>query len=264
MIKFEGDTILVTGASRGIGAATAAVLLAAGANVVGSFAHAPGTLLSLADTYGPDRVLAVQSDLGKSGAGFRLFEAALGFDGKIDGLVNNAGIMPSTPHTVGEQQWLEDWASVMAVNVQAVADLSKAAINHFEARAAENPVAKGAKIGAKGRIVTVASRAAFRGDSPDMMHYAASKGALVAMMRTIARGFAGEGIYAYLIAPGWVKTDMASVAYEPGNEHMLKEIPIGDAAPPEEIGNMIAFLLSGLADHSTGATFDINGASYVR
>ncbi|MEX0299442.1 MAG: SDR family NAD(P)-dependent oxidoreductase, partial [Kordiimonas sp.] len=111
---------------------------------------------------------------------------------------------------------------------------------------------------------TVASRAAFRGDSSDMMHYAASKGAVVAMMRTIARAFARDGIYAYLIAPGWVKTDMASVAYEPGNEHMLQEVPMGDAAPPEEIGNMIAFLLSGLVNHATGATFDINGASYVR
>ncbi len=257
MIHFQGETILVTGASRGIGAATTAVLLAAGANVVGSYAHAPGTLVSQQEEYGEDRLKIIQSDLGGKGAGFRLFEASLGFKGRIDGLVNNAGIMPSTPHTVGEDQWLEDWASVMAVNVQAVADLSKAALNHFESHARSQKTAKG-------RIVTIASRAAFRGDSPDMMHYAASKGALVAMMRTIARGFAQDGIYAYLIAPGWVKTDMASVAYEPGNEHMLKEIPIGDAAPPEEIGNMVAFLLSGLADHATGATFDINGASYVR
>lgn len=252
MIQFDGETFLVTGASRGIGAATARILLAAGANVVGSYAHKIGALETLADEYGTDRVLAVRSDLSEIGAGFRLFEAALGFKGSIEGVINNAGVMPSTPHTVGESQWHADWATVMAVNVQAVADLSNAAINHFEARES------------KGRIVTVASRAAFRGDSTDMMHYAASKGAVVSMMRSIARGFARNGIYAYLIAPGWVKTDMASVAYEPGNEHMLKEIPMGDAAPPEEIGNMIAFLLSGLVDHATGATFDINGASYVR
>jgi len=252
MIKFDGETFIVTGASRGIGAAIARILLSSGANIIGSYVTKSGALSGLAEEYGPERVLAVRRDLSESGAGFRLFEEALAFKGRINGIVNNAGIMPSTPHTVGEDKWHNDWAQVMAVNVQAVADLSKAAINHFEIEAT------------KGRIVTITSRAAFRGDSTDMMHYAASKGALVSMMRTIARGFAGNGIYAYLIAPGWVKTDMASVAYEPGNEHMLREIPMGDAAPPEEIGNMVAFLLSGLVDHATGATFDVNGASYVR
>jgi len=252
MIKFSGETFLITGASRGIGAATTRILLQAGAHVVGSYAHSPGSLSTLQQEFGAEKLHILQSDLGDVGAAFRLFEEALDFSPSIEGIINNAGIMPSTPHTVSEDVWLRDWAHVMTVNVQAVADLSKAAINHFEKR------------GGVGRIVTVASRAAFRGDTADMMHYAASKGALVSMMRTIARAFARDGIYAYLIAPGWVKTDMAAVAYEPGNEYMLKEVPMGDAAPPEEIGNMIAFLLSGLANHATGATFDINGASYVR
>jgi NAD(P)-dependent dehydrogenase (short-subunit alcohol dehydrogenase family) len=71
-------------------------------------------------------------------------------------------------------------------------------------------------------------------------------------------------VLAFLVAPGWVKTDMASVIYEAGNEAALAEIPMGDAAPPEQVANMIVFLLSGRVDHATGATFDINGASYVR
>ena len=83
-------------------------------------------------------------------------------------------------------------------------------------------------------------------------------------MRSIARGYAADRILAFLVAPGWVATEMASVIYEPGNESALAEIPMGEAAPPEEVANMIAFLLSGNVDHSTGATFDINGASYVR
>ncbi|WP_262694778.1 SDR family NAD(P)-dependent oxidoreductase [Kordiimonas aquimaris] len=257
MISFDGQTFLVTGASRGIGAAAASILLKAGANVVGSYATSPGALAVLAEEFGSDRIVAVQADLGENDAGFRLWNEAMDFKGNIDGLVNNAGIMPSTAHDTDNQTWTADWANVMAVNVQAVADLCKAAIMHFETMRRQNDTATG-------RIITVASRAAFRGDSSDAIHYAASKGAVVAMMRSIARAFAKDGIYAYLIAPGWVKTDMAAVAYEPGNEHMLKEIPIGDAAPPEEIGNMIAFLLSGLIDHATGATFDINGASYVR
>ncbi len=257
MINFSNQTFLVTGASRGIGAAVARILLTAGANIVGSYATHAGALEKLEAEFGSNRILAVQSDLSEKNAAFDLWEKATTFKGRLDGLVNNAGIMPSTPHTCSNEIWHQDWQRVMAVNVQAVADLCKSAIQHFEHQQATNT-------NFKGRIVTIASRAAFRGDTSDAMHYAASKGATVALMRSIARAFAGNGIYAYLIAPGWVKTDMASVAYEAGNEHMLKEIPIGDAAPPEEIGNMIAFLLSGLIDHATGATFDINGASYIR
>jgi NAD(P)-dependent dehydrogenase (short-subunit alcohol dehydrogenase family) len=132
-----------------------------------------------------------------------------------------------------------------------VADLCREAVLYFKTRGG-------------GRIVTVASRAAFRGDGIDYLHYAASKGALVGLMRSIARGYAAERILAFLVAPGWVDTDMASILQEPGNEAALAEIPMGAAAPPGEVGNMIVFLLSGLVDHSTGATFDINGASYVR
>ena len=252
MINLENQTILVTGASRGIGAATARILLDAGANVIGSYAHAPGALEALQGEYGDSRLLVTKAELGGAGAATTLWQQALAFKGDITGLVNNAGIMPDTPIDCADEKWAADWAHMMAVNVQAVADLCRAAILHYKAR------------GGAGRIVSVASRAAFRGDGPDFMHYAASKGAVVSLMRSIARAYAREGIYGFLIAPGWVKTDMAAVAYEPGNEWMLDEIPMGEAAPPENIGNMIAFLLSGLCDHSTGATFDINGASYVR
>ncbi len=250
MINLHGQTILVTGASRGIGAAAAGVLLAAGANVVGSYARAPGKLTELQAEYGGERLLVVQSDLGNAGSGAALWAEAEAFKGRIHGVVNNAGVMPETAITASDEAWADDWAHVMAVNVQAVADLCRAAILHFKAKQG-------------GRIVTISSRAAFRGDGPDFMHYAASKGAVVSLMRSIARAYAGEGIYGFTIAPGWVKTDMAAVAYEPGNEGMLKEIPMGGAAPPENIANMVAFLLSGLIDHATGGTFDINGASYV-
>lgn len=250
MISFKGQTILVTGASRGIGAATARILLAAGANVVGSYNRNAGALADLEAEFGADRILPVRADLGAHGAAKSLWRDARAFKGSLNGLVNNAGIMPETPLSSDDATWHADWAQVMAVNVQAVADLCREAICDF---------GEGG-----GRIVTIASRASFRGDGPDYLHYAASKGAVVSLMRSIARGFAGQGVYAFLIAPGWVKTDMAAVAFEPGNEYMLKEVPMGDAAPPEEIGNMVAFFLSGLVDHATGTTVDINGASYVR
>lgn len=257
MISFTNQTFLVTGASRGIGAATAKILLSAGANVVGSYASGIGELAKLAKEFGDDRIMAIQVDLGEKNAGFKLWEQALAFKGVLNGLVNNAGIGPQTPHTADNATWHTDWQKTMAVNVQAVADLCKAAVMYFQDQRTQDPAHTG-------RIVTVASRAAFRGDNADSLHYAASKGAVVALMRSIARAFAKDGIYAYIIAPGWVDTDMASITKMPGNDYMLKEIPIGDAAPPQEIGNMIAFLLSGLVDHATGATFDINGASYVR
>jgi NAD(P)-dependent dehydrogenase (short-subunit alcohol dehydrogenase family) len=253
MISFNNQTILVTGASRGIGAATARILLEGGANVVGSFNSSPGVLRALEEEYGSDRLLPVRADLGAYGAAKALWREALAFKGGITGLVNNAGIMPETPIDSDDATWHADWAQVMAVNVQAVADLTREAVKAF--REAEQ---------GGGRIVTIASRASFRGDGPDYLHYAASKGAVVSLMRSVARAYAGQGIYAFLIAPGWVKTDMAAVAFEPGNEWMLKEVPMGDAAPPENIGNMAAFFLAGLADHATGTTVDINGASYVR
>ena len=251
MLTLTDQTILITGASRGIGAATAKIALDAGATVVGSYKRSPGALETLSAEYEPGRVHAIEADLARAGAGAALWRNALQRTGKIEGLVNNAGIAPATRLGGNIGDWQRDWAEVLAVNTQAVADLCREAILYFKPRGG-------------GRIVTVASRAAFRGDTVDYLHYAASKGAVVSLMRSIARGYAADGILAFLVAPGWVDTDMASVIHEPGNESALAEIPLGAAAPPEEVGNMIVFLLSGMVDHSTGATFDINGASYVR
>lgn len=251
MLSLDGQTILITGASRGIGAATARVALEAGAAVAGSFNRAPGALDELADTYGGDRVIALPGDLSLEGAGAALWRQALAAAGAIHGLVNNAGIAPETALTAADDVWHRDWTRVLAVNTRAVADLCREAIRYFQSQGG-------------GRIVNVASRAAFRGDRVHGLHYAASKGAVVALTRSIARGYARDGILAFIVAPGWVKTEMASIIYEPGHESAIAEIPLGDAAPPEQVANMIVFLLSGLVDHATGGTFDINGASYVR
>lgn len=253
MISLEGQVVLVTGASRGIGAATAEAALRAGATVVGSYRNAEGALAALRDEHG-GRVHAIRCDLARPRAGAALWQQALDAAGRIDGLVNNAGIAPMSGIDDPDETWYRDWAEVLAVNTQAVADLCREAVRRFRETGG-------------GRIVNVASRAAFRGDTPDGLHYAASKGAVVALTRSIARAWARDGVLAFIVAPGWVKTDMASVIYEGGHagyESALAEIPMGDAAPPEQVANMIVFLLSGLVDHATGGTFDINGASYVR
>ncbi len=248
-MTLAGQRILVTGASRGIGASIAHGLLEGGAEVIGTYAKAPGELDHLLNLH-PNMLRTVQTDFRELGAGTRLLEYAVSHYGALDGVVNNAGLMVPTPLDATDQQWAQDWATTLQVNVQAVADICRAFLKQ-----------KG--VSTK-RLVNVASRAAFRGDAMDYMHYAASKGAVVSLTRTIARGAAKEGVRAFTIAPGWVKTDMAAVAYEPGNEWMFDEIPVGDAAPPSDIGNLVAFLLSGKCDNSTGATFDVNGASYVR
>ena len=241
--------VLVTGASRGIGAAIARVLLEAGARVALHWHTAPLAAEELVSAF-PDRAIALRADLADPRAVSRLWEEADSWAGGLDSLVNNAAVMPYSAPEDEEERWRADWERAWRVNVRAVADLSRLAILAFKGRGG-------------GRIVTVASRAAFRGDLPDAMHYAASKGAVVALTRSIAKGYARDGIYAFLIAPGWVKTERVLPRItDPANRHMLAEIPMGDAAPPEEIGHVAAFLLSGLVDHATGTTFDINGASY--
>ena len=148
--------------------------------------------------------------------------------------------------------WAEVWARTLRVNLVAAAHLCREAVRHFRERGG-------------GAIVNVASRAAFRGDAPDYTHYAASKAGMVALTRTIARGFGAENITAFVVAPGFVRTDMAEDYFrDHGEEAVVGEIPLGEMARPEDVANVVVFLASGLARHATGATIDVNGASYVR
>ena len=150
------------------------------------------------------------------------------------------------------EQWRETWLRVLQVNLLAPADLCRAAIQHFR------------DIGG-GKIINVASRAAFRGEALDQMPYGASKGALVALTKTIARGFASDGVLAFGIAPGFTNTEMVSQTLDAAAiTRVTSDIPLGEMVPPEEIGALAAFLCGDQAHHLTGATFDINGASYVR
>ena len=116
-----------------------------------------------------------------------------------------------------------------------------------------------------GKIINVASRAAFRGEAPDQMPYGASKGALVTLTKTIARGFAADGVLAFCIAPGFTNTEMVSDSMDQeAIAKVVSDIPLGDMVAPEEIGALSAFLCGDHVRHMTGATVDVNGASYVR
>ena len=168
-------------------------------------------------------------------------------------LVNNAGIYE--PVSIGEstETWHDRWQRTMQINLQAAADLCRLAVAHFRSRAGG------------GRIVNVASRAAHRGDSPEHWHYAASKAGLIAVTKTIARGYAAEEIYAFAVAPGFTMTGMAEdYLTSRGGEKVLAEIPLRRVNDAEEVANVVGYRALRAPAAMTGAVLDINGASYVR
>lgn len=256
MLNLTGKVILVTGASRGIGAAAARVLAQSGAQVIVHYGQNAAQAQELVREIGSGQAIAIGADLTQPGRAVALFREAVAWRGRVDVLVNNAGMFTSTRVDDPLQQWTELWAQTLQVNLVAAADLCREAILHFRTRSESEE--------GGGIIINVASRAAFRGDQPEAMHYAASKGGMISLTKSIARGFAREGILAYAIAPGWVHTDMADEYIRAHAADIARDIPLGQAAPPEDIAHTIAFLASGLAKHMTGATLDINGASYVR
>jgi Dehydrogenases with different specificities (related to short-chain alcohol dehydrogenases) len=141
----------------------------------------------------------------------------------------------------------------MHVNLRAPELLSRHALQHFQSRSPSG-----------GRIISVASRAAFRGDTPDYITYAASKAGLVALTRSIARGFGDDGVKAFTVAPGFTRTDMAQdFIDEYGEEHATKDLALNELTEPADVAPVIVFLASGQADHTTGTTIDVNAGSYV-
>jgi NAD(P)-dependent dehydrogenase (short-subunit alcohol dehydrogenase family) len=171
---------------------------------------------------------------------------------RLNVLINNAGIFEDAPVEASIEAWRATWSRVLQINLIAPADLCRAAIRHFRT------------IGG-GKIINVASRAAFRGEAPDQMPYGASNGALVTLTKTIAQLVAADGVLAFCIAPGFTNTEMVSSTMDPtAIFRATSSIPLGDMAPPEEIGALAAFLCDDQVRHMTGATFDINGASYLR
>ena len=230
--------ILVTGASRGIGAAIASAL--EGQKVVGH-----------SSTGGDGRIAADLSD--PEGATVLWWEAMAALDGRIDVVVNNAGIFEAADVTSNDQAWEQAWERTLRVNLRASADLCRLAVLHFRER----------KSG--GRIVNISSRAAYRGDSPDHWHYAASKAGMVAMSKTIARAYAGEGIYAFTVCPGFTVTGMVDEYIQSrGGLASLGDLPIGRPAAAEEVAETVRWLALEAPPSATGAVIDVNGASFVR
>lgn len=249
-VRLTDKTVLVTGASRGIGRAIAKAAAEAGARVAVHYRREQEQAEALADALGGE-TRAFQADLAEPAACTKLWHEVTGHYGRVDVLVNNAGVAVSLPLDADDAAWQEGWDRTMAVNLRAPELLARLALRHF--------VKNGG-----GRIINVASRAAFRGDTPEYAAYAASKGGLIALTRTIARGYGKRGVKAFALAPGFTHTDMAQDFIDAyGENWVLDDLALDTLTRPEDIAPLAVLLASGLADHATGTTIDVNAGSYV-
>jgi 3-oxoacyl-[acyl-carrier protein] reductase len=229
--------IIVTGSSRGIGKAIVEAL--GGHNVVGH-----------SSAGGDGRIAA---DLSQPGAAELLWGEALErLGGRIDGLVNNAGVFEANPVDSSAESWVASWERTMRVNLTASAELCRLAVLHFK------------EMGG-GRIVNIASRAAYRGDSPQHWHYAASKAGMVGMTKSIARGYAADGILAFAVCPGFTASEMIEdYMASRGGQQIVADIPLGRVASAQEVAETVRWLATDAPPSATGAVIDVNGASFVR
>ena len=209
------------------------------------------TLVGHGSTEAPGRIGV---DLSVPDAADRLWREALErLQGRIDVLVNNAGVFEAAPIDLADGAWDAAWERTLRIDLTATAGLCRHAVRHWLAA------------GRGGRIVNIASRAAYRGDSPDHWSYAAAKAGMVGLTKTIARGYAGRGILAFVACPGFVRTDMADEHLaSPAGAATLADIPLGRVATVAEVAAVVRFLSLEAPPSMTGASIDINGASFVR
>lgn len=246
------NSILITGASGGIGRAAAIECARRGARVGvhynGNRERAEQTLAQLD---GQDHQL-FQCDISDPDAAEKLIEDAdLGLDG-LDVLVNNAGI--SQRHQfedIDYATWQQTWHRIVTTNLTAASNLCFCAGTKMIARGG-------------GRIVNVSSRGAFRGE-PLMPWYGASKAGMNAMGQSLAQALGPKGVFVYTVAPGFVETEMAAaVLASPEGDSIRNQSTIGRVAQPEELGKTISFLALDAPEFMTGCIVDVNGASYLR
>ena len=244
--------VLVTGASRGIGAAVAREFAAAGDRVAVHFGASREAAEEVAASLAGGGHVAVGADLADPEAVRAMVDRAAEALGGVDVLVNNAGIF--VRHPIAEssyEDWQRAWSDTLAVNLVGAANVTWCAVRHM--------IAAGG-----GRIVNVSSRGAFRGE-PDQPAYGASKAALIAFGQSLARALGPHRIAVTTVAPGWTQTDMAADTLAgPRGAAIREETPLGRVAKPEEVARAVLYLASPNAELASGAVLDFNGASYLR
>jgi len=240
--------ILVTGASGGIGTAICKALAVRGVTVVLHYQSDRAAAEATRQAMEGGGHTIIQGDLGNPTSIQRLWQEAAALQ-RIDAVVNNAGIFPDHPPlTTDYADWTVAWQRTLAINLTGPAHLSYCA--------ARAMVAQGG-----GRIVNISSRGAFRGE-PGAPAYAASKAGLNALSQSLAKALAPQGIYIFVVAPGWVSTQR--VAHRVQDKAVLADQPLGRVATPDEVAQVVTYCTLDAPASMTGAVLDVNGASYLR
>jgi 3-oxoacyl-[acyl-carrier protein] reductase len=252
MVSVESRAVLVTGASRGIGAAVARAFASAGDRVAVHYGKSANRAEQIAASLPGNGHVIVGADLADAEAVRRMVDTAADALGGLDVLVNNAGVFAAHPITeTTYEDWQRAWTNTLAVNLVGAANVTWCSVQHMVR-------------GGGGHIVNVSSRGAFRGE-PSQPAYGASKAGIIAFGQSLARALGPHRIAVTAVAPGFTETAMAAeeLAGEKGNQRR-SESPLGRVATPEEVAAAVVFLASPDAVMATGSVLDINGASYLR
>ncbi len=268
LLSLEGKVALVTGGSRGIGAATVRMLRQAGARVVFSYQSAAATASALADEMGGEAVCrAIQQELTTPEDGRALVAAAVAVFGRLDCLIVNHGVWPSHDQPIDTMTDAQ-WRSTLAINLDSVFGLVQAGVAQMLGQSEESHVSEASqgapRATGRGHIVLIASTAAQRGEA---FHadYAASKGALVSLTKSLSSELAGRGIYVNCVAPGWVATEMSAAALSDpvASKKATSLIPLGRVGHVDEIAGPVVFLCTPLAGFISGEIFNVNGGAVL-
>lgn len=256
LLSLSGKVALITGGSRGIGAAAVKMFHQAGARVFFNYRTAQEQALKLVAECGGEQLCqCAQQELASPADGTTLVRSAVQAFGRLDCLVVNHGVWPPHDAPIGSMSDAQ-WRSTLAINLDSTFGLVRAAVAQMQQQTA--------MAGARGHIVLVASTAAQRGEA---FHadYAASKGALISLTKSLSSELAGEGIYCNCVAPGWVDTEMSAAAltHPETSKRVLATIPLGRVAHPEEIAGPILFLCTPLAGFISGEIFNVNGGAVL-
>ena len=258
-LSLPGKVALISGGSRGIGAAAVRLFVAAGAKVAFNYRSARAQADALVKECGASSCYAIESDLNNAEAGRSLVGETVRHFGRLDILVANHGVWPAEDVAI-ESMPDEQWRSTMGVNLDGVFGLVKHAVAQMKSHAP----ASTSTSGVNGHIVLISSTSGQRGEA---FHcdYSATKGAIISLTKSLASELAPAGIYVNCVAPGWVNTDMSAgtLADPKAGEKIRRTIPLGRAAAPEEIAAPVLFLCTPHAGFITGEIFNVNGGAVL-